>query len=377
MYYQENNLNKEISENCKITLLFCLTVFLTLFLLISGVNAKGRGREKNNNFTVEVKDKFVSVNAHDASFKKILRELESKTKVKVYISEEVGDKKVTLRISDLPDYSVGLILRRMQLKNYAVVYDQTLKAEVIHVLPEGHDISSVIRDKDVIMRSGRVELSRPRASTVNVKNLVSEDTGRKIVELEAGKRFDRFAVGKPVFCSDDKGKLVAYMFPVKVNADEFPEDEIFISEMKSKIAKGEGGIDWKAGEYWTYVVSARERDFPIPVYSNSLSPYFVTSATAAGVAKKQLNTSRVELTRYYFLGHRGQYYEFSGGDKVILIHAHRLTPYESSRILVRKNETESDVLDKTNKLKGDEKKSFTIYQQQTRDEWNKLKEQIK
>lgn len=75
-------------------------------------------------FTLEVKDKLISLQAERASFKAILKDLEEKTGIKTKISEEVEDKEISLNISNLPVYAIHTLLEKMEIENFAVIYDQ-------------------------------------------------------------------------------------------------------------------------------------------------------------------------------------------------------------------------------------------------------------
>ena len=55
------------------------------------------------------------------------------------ISYGVEDKKVTIDISNLPVYAIHDLLEKMEIENFAVVYDKQLASKVIYILYEGND----------------------------------------------------------------------------------------------------------------------------------------------------------------------------------------------------------------------------------------------
>lgn len=213
------------------------------------------------------------------------------------------------------------------------------------------------------------QITRPQAIAEGSAEEVPLSLALKIVIDEASARWARFAVGSPVLCSDDNGKLVAYMVPVRLNNDVFPKDRELILSHGQNSEKMT--FDWGAADYYTFVVSARERDFPIPCEFNTLPPFFVTATKAQEIAQQELQADEVSLAKYYFLGHRGEYFEFAGAGNSVLIDAYRLKVVDSSRTLYRKGPTAQalpESLSAEARLAGD------TYRQQVRDEWKRLKE---
>jgi predicted amino acid-binding ACT domain protein len=124
---------------------------LTILLLAFSLNiANAEKKVEKDTFTLEVKNNLINLQAENINFKDILRELEKKTGIKVEIFEGVEDRKVSLKIKNLPSYALSTLLEKMSLKNFAVVYDQQLASKIIYVLPEGKDIAKVIKGKVVI-----------------------------------------------------------------------------------------------------------------------------------------------------------------------------------------------------------------------------------
>jgi len=118
--------------------------------------------------SVDFRDNFVSIHANDVNFKEVLRTLKSKTGVNVVIFQEVPDRKVSLDIQSLPLYALDTIIKKMALKNSAVVYDDTLQMMSVYVLPEGLDISKVVSGGTII-RSANFAVEK-EVSTIKGKN---------------------------------------------------------------------------------------------------------------------------------------------------------------------------------------------------------------
>jgi subtilisin family serine protease len=156
-----------------------IKVFLSLAILLLVFSLNIANAEKKigqDKYTLEVKDNLISLQAENVNFKEILRELERKTGIKVKIYEGVKDRKVSLKIKDLPTYALSTLLEKMSLKNFAVVYDQQLATKVIYILPEGKDIAKIIKGKAVI---------RP-ASFADGKN-INLIKGNEITTITKGK----------------------------------------------------------------------------------------------------------------------------------------------------------------------------------------------
>ena len=129
-----------------IKLLFVLAIFCS----IVSYDSFAKAVPENSNFTLQVKDKLINLQAENADFKEILKDLDAKTGIKVKIYKGVKDKEVSMNIKSLPVYAVGAILDKMLLNNFAVVYDDQLTSVVVYVLPEGKDISEVTKGKSII-----------------------------------------------------------------------------------------------------------------------------------------------------------------------------------------------------------------------------------
>lgn len=155
-----------------IKLLFVLAIFCS----IVSYDSFAKAVPENSNFTLQVKDKLINLQAENAGFKEILKDLDAKTGIKVKIYEGVKDKKVSMNIKSLPVYAVGAILDKMLLNNFAVVYDDQLTSVVVYVLPEGKDISEVTKGKSII-----------RHEDFASGNTIDTIKGRKIESITKGE----------------------------------------------------------------------------------------------------------------------------------------------------------------------------------------------
>lgn len=207
----------------------------------------------------------------------------------------------------------------------------------------------------------------------------------KVVEHVAREKaqqvWGEVALGEPIPCADQDGKLAYYMVPVRFGADRFPDYETVMREVrqgraqKGAVQKGElppglnavepprrGGMTLHrnpdiavaptlaldglsyaqayragqekamgAGKYGTVVVAATYDRFPIPLYTNYLPPYYVTGDLAQRKAKESLGEEPA-LSRIYFLGRRGTYFEFTAAHAAVTIHAFTLEPAEIERV---------------------------------------------
>jgi subtilisin family serine protease len=146
--------------------------YAAVFVFIS-VSSSASTYEEFESFSLKIKNKQLYANAKNASVRNILKELENKSGIKVHIVGGVPKRNVSLNINALPLSSVGTLLSKMSLKNYSVVYDQTLSVLAIYILPQGHDISTYIKDKTVISQVSFIE----DENTTYVKNneIVTKD----------------------------------------------------------------------------------------------------------------------------------------------------------------------------------------------------------
>lgn len=158
--------------------------FVLLILLSIGgsFNAFADAKEETRNVTLTIKDNLISLHTNNASFKDVLRELAKKTGIKVEIFEGVDDKNISLNINSLPIRAVSIILKKMSLENYAVVYDKKSSLQTIYVLPKGKNIAEITKGKTVI-RSANFESGRPITHIKN-REVVSDVRGKNKPQLK-------------------------------------------------------------------------------------------------------------------------------------------------------------------------------------------------
>jgi hypothetical protein len=147
-------------------------------------------------------------------------------------------------------------------------------------------------------------------TTNGIPDLVPMGWIFKAVRAAAGNRWTNYSIGAPIPCVDTEGKLVSYQVPVRVGTGPFPEvlspppaSEISPQDLRSRSL-------WRIPDYWTFVVSARRSQYPVPVYGEGLPAFLVTFHKAAETARSKLADPHVALAHYYWLGHNGECYDF-------------------------------------------------------------------
>lgn len=207
---------------------------------------------------------------------------------------------------------------------------------------------------------------------------------QKVALQKAESLWGKVSPGEPIPCYDEYGELVVYMCPFHIGEGPFPTHEEILKGVKEgrrwmeevrnnfyerdaknvspetaaayqeslkEAKKKEIGI----GEFGTVYVSARYDFFPIPLVSHYLPPYYTKLDLAQEKASKALGGNKAALGKYYFFGHRGQYFEFEFRGKKKLIHAYSLE--------------EKDPLTPAKRGVADEKRS-----EENRQAWLKLEE---
>jgi hypothetical protein len=256
-------------------------------------------------------------------------------------------------------------------------------------------------------------LRLPTANTA-LDNLVPYGEVVRIAVNKARELWGTVTPGEPIACSDDNGDIVVYMCPFKIGGGPFPSyaqmmegvregrrlleqakrgvsvqepagaggdagsgldsspveaealsESLAESEVPVGIAprppteranfqeafKKAKGKEMGIGEYGTIYVSARYDQYPIPLCSHYLSPYYFTGDLAREKAKAALGGSP-ELCRYYFLGRRGQYFEFVSGEKKAVVHAYSLEvkPFEPLELGKPTEEEQQDMFQEWEKI---------------------------
>lgn len=195
---------------------------------------------------------------------------------------------------------------------------------------------------------GETALALP-AANMDIKNLVPLNIVRRIALEKARELWGQVTAGEAIACCDEDGDIVAYMCPFRIGQEPFPsykqimrgvrEGRRLVKEVESGTAPGPPGKleaarfqeafkmarkkELGIGEYGAIYVSARYDRYPIPLCSHYLCPYYTKGDLAQEKAGKTLKGTP-HLARYYFLGHRGQYFELVFGESKVLIHAYSL-----------------------------------------------------
>ena len=164
------------------------------------------------------------------------------------------------------------------------------------------------------VRARAQPLPYPKCDATGIADPVPMSVVREAVRQRADVRWAKYAVGEPIPCADENGRLVCWQVPVALDVDCFPDSRVVPS---AEALAGEDLANprwWGISEFWTFVVSASYSDFPIFVHYEGLPPAWVTSRLAAQKAQQALGVAAVELVRYVFLGRPGAYYVFEAPD---------------------------------------------------------------
>ncbi len=198
---------------------------------------------------------------------------------------------------------------------------------------------------------------------------------RSVALKRAKEMWGQVVPGEPIPCADQDGKLAYFMVPFHFGPNPFPSyDQIMEGVRKGReqvdqVQKGDidpellkatpptapaniilhGNKDmvlttksgaaasspeaeyqkaFKAakkkemgiGEFGTIFVAATYDRFPIPLMTDYLPPYYYTGDLAKVKAKEELG-GEATLSRIFFLGERGIYFEFASGGTSAMIHA--------------------------------------------------------
>ena len=185
-------------------------------------------------------------------------------------------------------------------------------------------------------------LELPTAN-MNVQNLVPLGIVKKVAMHKARVLWGQVTPGEPIALSDEDGNLAYYMCPFHIGPGPFPEYKQIIKKVRQgrslvnavhkgyappqsdhqKALKDAKSRELGIGEYGTVYVAATYDRFPIPLVSHYLSPFYLKGDLAWQKAKEVLG-GNPHLTRMYFLGERGTFFEFESGSNSVTVHAHSL-----------------------------------------------------
>jgi len=195
-----------------------------------------------------------------------------------------------------------------------------------------------------------------------VEKAVALEVVRKVALKKAKEVWGTVAQGPELAGCDLNGKVIVYIIPFRIGIGPFPDyEEIMEGVRESRRYYAEGlqelreqpekeplalkpdtktsekhnlGKDKRSGkgEYGTVVVWARSDWFPIPEYSECLPRYYTTGDLAQEKAQTVLGRGSIRLTRIYYAGPLDQLYEFTQGDRTILVDPFSLKIYSPEEI---------------------------------------------
>lgn len=238
---------------------------------------------------------------------------------------------------------------------------------------------------------GEGHLALPSAKVV-ASNPVPMEIVLQVATAEARSKWGQVVAGQPIPCVDQDGQLAYYMVPFRLGTDPFPAYEQVMDGVKrgralvADVERGElkpelmtvpprnvaegitlrsdpeqpvmkdkadtpespEGRDQRAfkaarsvemgiGQYGTVVVAATFDRYPIPLVTNYL-PAFYYMGDLAEAKSKEILGGAATLSRIYFLGQRGIYFEFESEGNLATIHAFSLE-HESIPRVARTAET--------------------------------------
>lgn len=218
----------------------------------------------------------------------------------------------------------------------------------------------------------RLAVEAPVPSTNGVRGLVSLDMVRAAVILEAEQRWSQFAIGTPIPCADDNGRLVAYQVPVAINQASFPPVTGVPARELSSAALHDPAL-WATDQFFTFVVSARDSDYPVPVFSEGLPAFLVTINGAAATAHRQLG-GEVALRTYYWLGRSGGFFEFGDSrGRTVLVDGVSLALHASDLVLTHRDAILSRRASERTAPSGESRVQAAAYQEQVRQAWEAVR----
>jgi hypothetical protein len=223
--------------------------------------------------------------------------------------------------------------------------------------------------------NAQLKLQKPPADFA-ITDLVPLDEAREIAEIKAQEiAGEDITLGEVIFCSNRLGKLGTYMFVFRMRGFPFPPEEEILSkikkgkehereilayrvpeELKSQLDPDEimekaaqmgipitrpdgtmsglyGKIEREAllkkarkmkygiDDYLTIYVSASYQSIPVPLYRKCLPPFYHSYESGIREAREVLGLSDVLLSKYYFLGVWGEFFEFTDMKNRVLINA--------------------------------------------------------
>lgn len=183
-------------------------------------------------------------------------------------------------------------------------------------------------------------LGLPTAN-LEVEDLVPFETAREIAQKKAETAWGQVTLGPAIPYCDLDGKIRAYSFGVSRGWAGFPNYQAIVNEVEEARRLGAQDQRWGVGEYGSIVVSARFSEVPVPEMSDCLPRYYTTGHLAKERAEELLGSSEVHLSKIYYGSPLDLIFEFSAGERRVLIDAFSLGTH-SLDILGSERKTEED-----------------------------------
>jgi len=194
------------------------------------------------------------------------------------------------------------------------------------------------------------QLEAPRGTPAS--DAIHEDVLRDLAQQKAWKLWGGVSLGEAIPAVDPTGRIIAFIFPVAIGMDKFPEWHEVTAQVRSGLEKihniapisgepvdqllrhavtphtstgfssavtahdesaqalAEAQDDrWGIDDYGTVIVSSTRNGFPIPGYAGCLPTFYSTGVLARSKAETALGR-RAELSHIYYFGPAGNWFEF-------------------------------------------------------------------
>jgi hypothetical protein len=202
----------------------------------------------------------------------------------------------------------------------------------------------------------------PRCDATGIADPVPLSIVQAAVRQRAAARWETYALGEPIPCSDEAGRLTCWQVPVALGVERFPDLEARAVSPETPGPDGSDSDLWGIDRFWTFVVSASYSDYPVFVHYQGLPPLLATFSPARRRAGKILGTDAPTLVRYVFRGQAGSAYVFAAPDG-------RTATLDAETLAER---AVSGVRSDAPPTKADLEKGLAIYRDQTREAWDAI-----
>jgi hypothetical protein len=207
-------------------------------------------------------------------------------------------------------------------------------------------------------------------------DLVPIDLARDVAWVKAREiTGETISLGEVIYCSNRLGKIGTYMFVFSIGEFPFPSEEEILSWvnkgkeyeeeilayrapeelnmqidpdeimeranktgiplirpdgtmsglykrlMREQLLKEAWKMKYGIDDYLTIYVSASYQNIPIPHYKRCLPPFYHSFDPGIKEAREVLGSSDVVLAKYYFMGVKGEFFEFTDMKNRVLINA--------------------------------------------------------